>query len=51
MGSRLAKYPSTLNSEELDWLRLSPAKRMLESAKLWKFYKALNRALLDAFKK
>jgi hypothetical protein len=30
-----------LNTEEMDWLRLSPAKRILESAKLWKFYLAM----------
>ena len=41
MGARPIKYTSKLNPEELDWLRLSPAKRMIESAKLWKFYLAL----------
>jgi len=45
MGSRLTKYPSNLNREELDWLRLSPAKRMIESAKLWKFYLAIGGGL------
>lgn len=41
MDSKPSKYPSKLNHEELDWLSLSPAKRVLESAKLWKFYLAI----------
>ncbi len=38
MRSHANKYNPGLNSEEVAWLRLSPAKRMTESAKLWKFY-------------
>ena len=34
-----------LNAEEIDWLQLTPAKRMLESAKLWKFYLAMGGTL------
>ena len=45
MGARLSKYPSRLTPEELDWLRLSPAQRMIESAKLWKFYLAMGGTL------
>jgi len=35
------RYGAGLNQEEIAWLRLSPAKRMVESAKLWKFYLAM----------
>ena len=40
------RYGAGLNQEEIAWLRLSPAQRMLESAKLWNFYLAM-RGKLD----
>ena len=30
-----------LNQEEIAWLRLSPAQRMTQSARLWRFYIAM----------
>lgn len=34
-----------LNQEEISWLRLSPAQRMMESARLWRFYIAMGGSL------
>lgn len=38
MARRERKHPGISGSEEMAWLRLSPARRMIESAKLWEFY-------------
>ena len=29
------------STEEMDWLRLSPGRRMIESGKMWGFYLAM----------
>jgi len=44
MGKRKSKENIFID-EDMEWLRLTPARRMLETAKMWKLYIALGGSL------